>query len=560
MNTSIAANEGAHAGGEGPLSFWESAMRWTLSVDHKKLGIMYICAGMVFFLIGGLEAALMRLQLARANAGIIDPETFNQHFTMHGTTMVFLVGMPVLLGFGNFLIPLMVGARDMAFPRLNAFGFWLFIFGGLLLYFSYIGSEGLYGAPGAPDVGWFAYAPLTSRTFSRGNSTDYWILGIMVSGFGSMTTAINFIATVLCMRCPGMKLMRMPMIAWMMLVVAALVLVAVPVLTAAQVMLLLDRSLGAHFFDPQTQGSAVLWQHLFWFFGHPEVYILVLPAFGFVSEILPVFSRKAIFGYSLMVAATVGIGFIALGVWAHHMFVVGMGPVLDSFFAASTFLISVPTGIKIFNWLGTMWGGRLRFATPMLFVTGFVAMFIIGGLTGIMLATVPMDWQLSDSYFVVGHFHYVLFGGTVFGIFAAIFYWFPKATGRMLNEHLGKWCFWLLFIGFTMTFMPMHISGILGMPRRIYTYEADRGFEIWNLISSIGVPVQMAGVLCFLWNVVKSLRNGAIAGDDPWDAWTLEWSTSSPPPEWNFDHIPTCTSARPLWDKKHPEDPDAHYE
>ncbi len=560
MNTSIAANEGAHAGGEGPLSFWESAMRWTLSVDHKKLGIMYICAGMVFFLIGGLEAALMRLQLARANAGIIDPETFNQLFTMHGTTMVFLVGMPVLLGFGNFLIPLMVGARDMAFPRLNAFGFWLFIFGGLLLYFSYIGSEGLYGAPGAPDVGWFAYAPLTSRTFSRGNSTDYWILGIMVSGFGSMTTAINFIATVLCMRCPGMKLMRMPMIAWMMLVVAALVLVAVPVLTAAQIMLLLDRSLGAHFFDPQTQGSAVLWQHLFWFFGHPEVYILVLPAFGFVSEILPVFSRKAIFGYSLMVAATVGIGFIALGVWAHHMFVVGMGPVLDSFFAASTFLISVPTGIKIFNWLGTMWGGRLRFATPMLFVTGFVAMFIIGGLTGIMLATVPMDWQLSDSYFVVGHFHYVLFGGTVFGIFAAIFYWFPKATGRMLNEHLGKWCFWLLFIGFTMTFMPMHISGMLGMPRRIYTYEADRGFEIWNLISSIGVPVQMAGVLCFLWNVVKSLRNGAIAGDDPWDAWTLEWSTSSPPPEWNFDHIPTCTSARPLWDKKHPEDPDAHYE
>lgn len=560
MNTSIASSEGAHAGGEGPLSFWESAMRWTLSVDHKKLGIMYICAGMVFFLIGGLEAALMRLQLARANAGIIDPETFNQLFTMHGTTMVFLVGMPVLLGFGNFLIPLMVGARDMAFPRLNAFGFWLFIFGGLLLYFSYIGSEGLYGAPGAPDVGWFAYAPLTSRTFSRGNSTDYWILGIMVSGFGSMTTAINFIATVLCMRCPGMKLMRMPMIAWMMMVVAALVLVAVPVLTAAQIMLLLDRSLGAHFFDPQTQGSAVLWQHLFWFFGHPEVYILVLPAFGFVSEILPVFSRKAIFGYSLMVAATVGIGFIALGVWAHHMFVVGMGPVLDSFFAASTFLISVPTGIKIFNWLGTMWGGRLRFATPMLFVTGFVAMFIIGGLTGIMLATVPMDWQLSDSYFVVGHFHYVLFGGTVFGIFAAIFYWFPKATGRMLNEHLGKWCFWLLFIGFTMTFMPMHISGMLGMPRRIYTYEADRGFEIWNLISSIGVPVQMAGVLCFLWNVVKSLRNGAIAGDDPWDAWTLEWSTSSPPPEWNFDHIPTCTSARPLWDKKHPEDPDAHYE
>lgn len=539
--------------------FWESVMEWSCSVDHKKLGLMYIGCGLIFFLVGGLEAAFMRLQLARAQSEIIDPETFNQLFTMHGTTMVFLVGMPVLLGFGNYLIPLMIGARDMAFPRLNAFGFWLFIFGGLLLYFSYLGADGLYGAGVAPDVGWFAYAPLTSRTFSRGNPTDYWILGIMVSGFGSMTTAINLVATILCMRCPGMTLMRMPMLAWMMLVVGFLVLVAIPVLTAAQAMLLFDRQLGAHFFDPEVGGSAVLWQHLFWFFGHPEVYILILPAFGFVSEIMPVFSRKVIFGYPLMVAATVGIGFISLGVWAHHMFVVGLGPVLDSFFTAATFLISVPTGIKIFNWLGTMWGGRLRFDTPMLFVTGFVAMFIIGGLTGIMLATVPLDWQLSDSYFVVGHFHYVLFGGTIFGIFGAIFYWFPKATGRMLNERLGKWTFWLLIIGFTLTFMPMHVSGALGMPRRIYSYEADRGWEIWNLISSIGVPFQGLGVLIFLWNVVRSLRKGEIAGDDPWDAWTLEWGTSSPPPEWNFDRIPTVTSARPLWDRKHPEDADAHY-
>ncbi len=366
-------------------------MQWAISVDHKKLALMYIGAGLCFFLVAGLEAAFMRLQLARAENDVIDPETFNQLFTMHGTTMVFLVGMPILLGFGNYLIPLMVGARDMAFPRLNAFGFWLFIFGGLLLYFSYLGADGLYGAGTAPDVGWFAYAPLTSRTFSRGNSTDYWILGIMVSGFGSMTTAINFIATILCMRCPGMTLMRMPMIGWMMLVVAFLVLVAIPILTGAQIMLLLDRTLGAHFFDPETQGSAILWQHLFWFFGHPEVYILILPAFGFVSEIMPTFSRKVLFGYPLMVAATVGIGFISLGVWAHHMFVVGLGPVLDSFFGATTFLISVPTGIKIFNWLGTMWGGRLHFTTPMLFVTGFVAMFVIGGLTGIMLATVPLD-------------------------------------------------------------------------------------------------------------------------------------------------------------------------
>ncbi|MFM7809362.1 MAG: cbb3-type cytochrome c oxidase subunit I, partial [Planctomycetota bacterium] len=376
---------------------------WAITVDHKKLGVMYIVAGLLFFVVAGLEATAMRVQLIKPLNDLLTPQGFNQMFTMHGTTMVFLVGMPILLGAGNYLVPLMIGARDMAFPRLNAFGFWLFIFGALLLYFSWIAGDGLYGAGGAPDVGWFAYSPLTSKTFSRGNSTDYWILGIMVSGFGSMTTAINFMATILCMRCPGMTLMRMPLLVWMMLVVAALVIMAIPVLTAAQVMLLLDRTLGAHFFDPQQQGSAVLWQHLFWFFGHPEVYILILPPFGFISEIVPVFSRKVIFGYALMVAATVGIGFISLGVWAHHMFVVGLPPWLNALFAASTFLISVPTGIKIFNWLGTMWGGRIRFATPMLFASGFLGMFIMGGLTGIMLAVVPFDHQLSDSYFVVGH-------------------------------------------------------------------------------------------------------------------------------------------------------------
>ena len=557
--TTVPSHPPALAGRRDGAGFWERVMAWTCSVDHKKLGLMYIGCGLVFFLVGGLEASVMRLQLARANSDLISPETYNQLFTMHGTTMVFLVGMPVLLGFGNYLVPLMIGARDMAFPRLNAFGFWLFIFGGLLLYFSYLGADGLYGAGVAPDVGWFAYAPLTSRTFSRGNPTDYWILGIMVSGFGSMTTAINFMATIVCMRCPGMKLMRMPLLVWMMFVVAFLVLVAIPILTAAQAMLLFDRQLGAHFFNPEVMGSAVLWQHLFWFFGHPEVYILILPAFGFVSEIMPVFSRKVIFGYPLMIAATVGIGIISLGVWAHHMFAVGLGPVLDSFFTASTFLISVPTGIKIFNWLGTMWGGKLEFTTPMLFVTGFVAMFLIGGLTGIMLATVPFDWQLSDSYFVVGHFHYVLFGGTIFGIFGAIFYWFPKATGRMLSDRMGKITFWLMFIGFTLTFMPMHISGVLGMPRRIYTYELDRGLEIWNFISSIGVPIQAAGILLLIWNIFRSLRKGKVAGPDPWNAWTLEWATSSPPPEWNFDRIPTVTSARPLWDAKNPENPDAHY-
>ncbi len=520
---------------------------------------MYFMSGLVFMVVAGAEAVMMRIQLSAPGNRIIDPDTFNELFTMHGTTMVFLVGMPILLGMGNYLVPLMVGARDMAFPRLNAFGFWLFLFGGVLLYYSYIGATGLLGDAAAPDVGWFAYAPLTSRAYSPGNATDYWLLGIMVSGFGSMATAINLAATALCMRCPGMTLMRMPLLVWMMVVVSVLVLIAIPVLTAAQVMLLFDRHLGAHFFDPEAEGSAVFWQHLFWFFGHPEVYILVLPAFGFVSEIIPVFSRKVIFGYPLMVAATVGIGFISLGVWAHHMFVVGLGTELNAFFAAATFLVSVPTGIKVFNWMGTMVGGRIRFDTPMLFCCGFLALFVLGGLTGIMLAVAPFDWQLSDSYFVVAHFHYVLFGGTVMGIFAGVHYWYPKVIGRMLDERMGKWSFWLIFIGINLIFGPMHISGILGMPRRVYTFAPDRGLEIWNLISSLGTIVQVSGILLLVWNLLWSARRGRLAGNDPWDAWTMEWATSSPPPECNFERLPICTSARPLWDAKHPEDPDWKY-
>jgi cytochrome c oxidase subunit 1 len=550
-------------------SWLDRVHEWVVTVDHKKLGIMYITSGLVFFLIGGLEALAVRAQLAVPGNDFLGPILYNQMFTMHGTTMVFLVGMPVLLGFGNYLIPLMVGTRDMAFPRLNAYGFWLFLFGAILLYFSFVGSSGLYGAPrgpagaavlGVPDVGWFAYTPLTERGFSRGNSTDYWILGIFVSGFGSMATGLNLITTILCLRCKGMTLMRMPLMCWMMLVTGILVITAIPVLTAAQVMLLFDRSLGARFFDVEGGGSALLWQNFFWFFGHPEVYILVLPAFGFISEIVPVFSRKVIFGYPLMVAATVGIGFISLGVWVHHMFAVGLPPALNALFGATTFLIAVPTGMKVFNWLGTMWGGKIRFATPMLFSTGFIAMFVIGGLTGIMLAVVPFDWQLSDSYFVVGHFHYVLFGGTVFGIFAAIYYWFPKATGRMLSEKLGKWNFWLLFIGFNLTFLPMHISGILGQPRRTYTYMPGRDLDLWNLLSTIGALVQALAILIFLYNVIRSLMKGEEAGDDPWDAWTLEWGTTSPPPDWNFTPLPVVASRRPLWDIKHPEDPDSGYE
>ena len=386
--------------------------QWIATADHKKLGVMYVTSGLIFFLIGGLEAAMMRWQLAMPESTLLSPSDFNRLFTMHGTTMVFLVGMPILLGVANYFVPLQIGARDLAFPRLNAFGFWLFLFGGILLYFSYFGAQGLYGMGSAPDVGWFAYAPLTERTFSRGHSTDYWILGLLVSSFGSIATGINLITTILTMRCPGMTLMKMPMLVWLMLVDAILIMIAMPPLAAAQVMLLFDRLMGAHFFDTQAGGSAILWQNLFWFFGHPEVYILILPAFAYVSEIIPVFCRKVIFGYPLMVAATVSIGFISLGVWVHHLFALGLSPMVNTIFMGSTMLIAIPTGIKMFNWVGTMVGGKIRFDTPMLYATGFLALFLIGGLTGIMLAVVPFDWQVSDSYFVVGHFHYVLFGGT----------------------------------------------------------------------------------------------------------------------------------------------------
>jgi cytochrome c oxidase subunit I len=529
---------------------------WVITVDHKRLGILYICTGLVFLLIAGLAASLIRIQLAVPENTVLSPQVFNRLFTMHGTTMVFFVAIPILFGFANYLVPLMIGARDLAFPRLNAFGFWLTLFGGLLLYFSYLGGDGLYGAGTAPDVGWFAYSPLTGRAFSRGNSTDYWNLAILVSGVGTIATSVNLVTTTLSMRCPGMTLRRLPLLVWMMLVVAGMTLIILPPLSAAQLMLLLDRFLGARFFDTQAGGSAILWQHFFWFFGHPEVYVLVIPAFAFASEIIPVFSRKVIFGYPVMVAATVAIAFVSMGVWAHHMFAVGLGRTPNAFFAASTMLVAVPTGVKIFNWLGTMYGGRLRFATPMLFCTAFLFQFLCAGLTGVMLAVVPFDWQLTDSYFVVAHFHYVLIGAILFNIFAAVYYWFPKATGRMLSERLGRWHFWLLVIGFNLTFMPLHFAGMFGMPRRIYTYAAERGWDSWNLVASLGVPLQAAAILLFLINVVLSLRRGKPAGQDPWDAWTLEWATTSPPPPYNFETIPVVRSRRPLWDLKHPTDPD----
>jgi len=538
----------------------EHAHDWVVTVDHKRLGIMYVVSGLVFFVVAGIEATLMRLQLAWPGLHIVPPETFNRLFTMHGTSMVFLVGIPIVFGFGNYLVPLMIGARDLAFPRLNAFGFWMFLFAGLLLHWSFIGGEGLSGSGSAPAVGWFAYAPLTSRAFTPGNATDYWNLAVFIAGVGTIGTAINIVATTLTMRGPGMTLGRMPIFVWTMVTVSAMTLFILPPLSAAQIMLLLDRFLGAHFFDTQAGGSAVMWQHFFWFFGHPEVYVLMLPGFGFVSEIIPVFSRKVIFGYATLVAATVSIGGVALSTWAHHMFVVGMGTGLNAVFALSTMLIAVPTGIKIFNWLATMYGGRIRFRTPMLFCCAFLFQFLCAGLTGVMLSVAPFDWQLSDSYFVVAHFHFVLIGGLLFAIFAAIYYWFPKVTGRMLSERLGRWHFWLLVVGFNLTFLTMHGQGVLGMPRRIYTYPADRGWEMWNLVTTLGVPLQIVAVLIFAVNVAVSLRRGERAGDDPWDAWTLEWATSSPPPEYNFETIPVTTSRRPLWDMKHPDDPDGPHE
>ena len=533
---------------------------WITTVDHKRLGILYIAYALLFLVVGGIEAAIMRVQLVRPHNDFVSPQVFNRLFTMHGTTMIFFVVMPLVFGFANYLVPLMTGTRDMAFPRLNAFSFWLTAFGGFLLYFSLIGANGLYGAGNAPDVGWFAYAPLTSKTFSVGHSTDFWTLALLVSGFGSIGTAINLLTTILCMRCPGMTLGKMPLLAWLNLVMSGMVILAVSPLTAAQLMLLIDRYLGGHFFDTQAGGSAVIWMHFFWIFGHPEVYILVLPAFAFASEIIPVFSRKAIFGYPVMVAATICIGFVAMSVWAHHMFTVGLSSNANTFFVLSTMAIAVPTGIKIFNWLATMWGGKIEFKTPMLFCIGFLFQFLIAGLTGIMLGAAPFDWQLGSSYFVVAHFHYVIVGGILFTIFGAFYYWFPKMSGKMYSETLGRLHFWLFLIGFHLTFDFMHIPGILGMPRRIYTYEPDRGWDIWNLVVSIGVVFQTLGIGFFLINLMWSYFRGRVAGSDPWDAWTLEWSTTSPPPAYNFASIPLIKSRRPLWDLKHPGDPDWKYE
>jgi cytochrome c oxidase subunit 1/cytochrome c oxidase subunit I+III len=525
-------------------------LEWIATVDHKRIGIMYLISSMFFFVVGGIEALAMRVQLAMPRMHVIGPDMYNQLFTMHGTTMVFLVVVPMLLGFMTYLVPLMIGARDMAFPRLNAMSFWIQAFGGIMLYFSF-------AAGGAPNAGWFAYTPLSEHAYSPLSGTDYWALGLAAIGIGTLAAGINFIATILTLRAPGMKLTDLPLFVWMSFIDAWLIVLAMPIINAAIALLVVDRMLGANVFNPASGGSALLWQHMFWAFGHPEVYIMILPAFGIISEIIPVFSRKPIYGYEFVAGSTVAIAFLSFAVWAHHMFAVGMGPMYDAVFAGGTMLIAVPTGIKIFNWIATMWGGQIRFTTAMMFAVGFLVVFTIGGLSGVSFAVVPIDWQTTDSYYVVAHFHYVLFGGSIFALIAAFYYWFPKMTGRMMSERIGKWHFWMTMVGFNLTFFVQHILGMMGMPRRVFTYPDLPGWGALNFISTVGAFTLAISIALFLLNIRTSRRHGQIAGDDPWDAWTLEWATTSPPPETNFDRVPPIRGRRPLWDLKHPEQSDA---
>ena len=529
-----------------PVSYsgWWS---WITTVDHKRIGVLYGVSAFIFFVIGGIEAVIMRIQLARPEQDVVSPEVYNQLFTMHGTLMIFLVIMPLSAAFFNFMVPLMIGARDVAFPRLNAFSYWTFLFGAILLNSSWF-------LGGAPNAGWFSYANVTSSTFNVGHGIDFWALGLIVLGIASLAAGFNFVITIINMRAPGMTLMRMPLFIWMTLVTSFLIILAFPVITVALIELIFDRNFGTNFFVPAQGADPVLWQHLFWLFGHPEVYILILPAMGIVSEVFPTFSRKPLFGYPAVVFAGVAIGFMGWGVWSHHMFTVGLGPAANSFFALSTMLIAIPTGIKIFNWIGTLWGGSVSLTTPLLFAVGFVAMFIIGGLSGIMHAVPPSDAQQQDTYFIVAHIHYVLFGGSLFAIFCGIYYWFPKITGRLLNESLGKLNFWLMFIGFNVTFFPMHFLGLNGMPRRIYTYDANLGFDLWNMVSTVGSIIIVMSVVVFLYNFVTSLRKGEIAGNDPWDGRTLEWSIPSPPPVYNFAEIPVVHGRDAFWEQKHQQE------
>jgi len=519
---------------------------WITTTDHKRIGILYGLSSLFFFLVGGVEALFIRLQLAAPNGEVLSADAYNQMFTMHGTTMVFLVVMPAAGAFANYLLPLQLGARDVAFPRLNAFSFWVFFFGGVFLYASFF-------LGGGADGGWFGYAPLSTQ-IDEVVRMDYWALGLLVLGVASVASSINFVTTAFTMRAPGMTLMRMPVFSWMVVVISFLLLFSLPMVTVGLVQVFFDRNLGTLFYDAASGGEPILWQHLFWLFGHPEVYVLILPAMGIVSEVLPTFSRKPLFGRSFVIFSGIAIGFMGFGVWAHHMFTSGLGPVAEAAFALTTMFIAVPTGVKIFNWLGTMWGGSLRFTTAMLFSIGFIAMFVIGGLSGVTHSIVPADSQQHDSYYVVAHFHYVLFGGAIFGIFSGIYFWWPKLTGKLLDERIGKWHFWLMLLGFNLAFAPMHFLGLNGMPRRTYRYNEGLGLDLWNLVSTIGAFLIAVSMLVFLWNWWRTARKGTRASGDPWDGRTLEWSIASPTPEYNFARIPTVEAEDDFWHRKYGED------
>nr|WP_239565453.1 cytochrome c oxidase subunit I [Brevibacillus fulvus] len=515
---------------------------WLTTVDHKKIGILYLIAGGFFFLIGGLEALLIRLQLIVPEADFVGAATFNELITMHGTTMIFLAVMPVIFALMNAIVPLQIGARDVAFPFVNALGFWLFFFGGVLLNTSWF-------LGGAPDAGWTSYTTLALKQYS-GIGVDFYVLGLQIAGLGTLIGGINFLVTVINMRAPGMTFMRLPMFTWSAFVTSGLILFAFPAITVGLVLLMFERLFGANFFNPDAGGNVVIWEHIFWIFGHPEVYILILPAFGVISEVVSTFSKKRLFGYSSMVFATVMIGFLGFMVWAHHMFTTGLGPIANTLFGIATMLIAVPTGIKIFNWLFTMWGGQIRFTTANLFAVGFIPTFTIGGMTGVMLALPAADYQYHDSYFVVAHFHYVIVGGLVFGLFSGLYYWWPKMFGKMLNEKLGKWNFWTFFIGFHLTFFPQHFLGLMGMPRRVFTYLKNQDLDLGNFISSIGAIGMTIGTILFLANVVVAARSKKQAPADPWDARTLEWAIPSPAPEYNFAQTPLVRGLDALWVEK----------
>jgi cytochrome c oxidase subunit 1 len=522
--------------------FWS----WFTTVDHKKIGILYGVVAFFFFIVGGLEALLIRAQLAQPNGALVNADQYNQLFTMHGITMVFLFVMPMSAAFFNYMIPLMIGARDVAFPRLNAYSFWAFLLGGLFLYSSpFLG--------GAPNGGWFGYAPNSTTDPSIGMT--FYAIGLLITGIASTAGAVNLAVTVINMRAPGMTLFRMPVFVWMGLVVQFLLVFSLPIITVALFEMLFDRRFGTLFFDPTAGGDPVLWQHLFWLFGHPEVYILILPAFGIISDIIPVFARKPLFGYQFVVFSGIAIGFIGFGVWAHHMFAVGLGPVANTAFGVSTAIIAIPTGVKIFNWMATMHRGDIRFATPMLFAIGTVTMFVIGGLSGVTHAIVPSDYQQTDTYYVVAHFHYVLFGGAIFGLFAGMYYWWPKVFARQLSERFGKVHFWIMLIGFNLTFGPMHILGLAGMIRREYTYPASLGLTGWNQVSSIGSALIALSVLVFIINAIRTqLKPKGLVNEDPWDARTIEWMIPSPPPAHNFDEIPNVHALDEFWHRKYVED------